>query len=84
MSFEENSKQVDYMLSSFDQERFVFEQKGRSKYPDKVILQKDGLQGYSITIANSMDFLTADQQRYLEHRNRVSNVRSIRTLRHTD
>lgn len=81
MSFEENNKKVDYMLTSFDQERFVFEQKGRSKYPDKVILQQNGLQGYSVTISNSSDFLTADQQRYLEHRNRVSNVRSIRTLR---
>lgn len=84
MSFEENNNTVDYMLTSFDQERFVFEQKGRSKYPDKVILQQNGLQGYSVTISNSSDFLTADQQRYLEHRNRVSNVRSIRTLRHTD
>lgn len=81
MSFEESNKKVDYMLTSFDQERFVFEQKGRSKYPDKVILQQNGLQGYSVTISNSSDFLTADQQRYLEHRNRVSNVRSIRTLR---
>ncbi len=84
MSFEENSEQIDYMLTSFDQERFVFEQKGRTKYPDKVILQQNGLQGYSVTISNSNEFLTADQQRYLEHRNRVSNVRSIRTLRHTD
>ncbi|MGH1338656.1 MAG: hypothetical protein ACRBFS_21260 [Aureispira sp.] len=84
MSFEENNRKVDYMLTSFDQERFVFEQKGRSKYPDKVIVQQNGLQGYSVTISNSADFLTADQQRYLEHRNRVSNVRSIRTLRQTD
>ena len=81
MSFDENNNKVEYMLSSFGQERFVFEQKGRSQYPDKVILQQNGLQGYSITISNSSDFLTADQQRYLEHRNRVSNVRSIRTLR---
>lgn len=84
MSFEENNRTVDYMLTSFDQERFVFEQKGRSKFPDKVILQQNGLQGYSVTISNSVDFLTADQQRYLEHRNRVSNVRSIRTLRQTE
>lgn len=81
MSFDENNNKVEYMLTSFGQERFVFEQKGRSKYPDKVILQQSGLQGYTITISNSSDFLTADQQRYLEHRNRVSNVRSIRTLR---
>ncbi|MFK7798705.1 MAG: DUF6265 family protein [Aureispira sp.] len=81
MSFDENNEKVEYMLTSFGQERFVFEQKGRSKYPDKVILQQSGLQGYSVTISNSSDFLRADQQRYLEHRNRVSNVRSIRTLR---
>lgn len=81
LSFDENNEKVEYMLTSFGQERFVFEQKGRSKYPDKAILQQNGLQGYSITISNSSDFLTADQQRYLEHRNRVSNVRAIRTLR---
>lgn len=84
ISLDENKKTVDYMLTTFDNERFTFEQKMSKNYPDKVIIQQSGLDGYSVIIANNFNFLTTDQQRYLENRNRVSNVQSMRTMQYKD
>ncbi|MFT5646273.1 MAG: hypothetical protein ACI976_000951 [Aureispira sp.] len=84
ISLDENKKTVDYMLTTFDNERFTFEQKMSKDYPDKVIFQQSGLDGYSVIIANNYNFLTTDQQRYLENRNRVSNVQSMRTMHYKD
>jgi hypothetical protein len=84
ISLDENKKTVDYMLTTFDNERFTFEQKMSKNYPDKVIIQQSGLDGYSVIIANNYNFLTTDQQRYLENRNRVSNVQSMRTMHYKD
>ncbi|CAA6830175.1 MAG: Unknown protein [uncultured Aureispira sp.] len=84
ISLDENKKTVDYMLTTFDNERFTFEQKASKNYPDKVIIQQSGLDGYSVIIANNYNFLTTDQQRYLENRNRVSNVQSMRTMQYKD
>lgn len=80
MSLAETAGTVDYMMTKFDNESFVFEQKESNKYPDKVVIQRT-LDGYSTIILNNSNFLTSEQQRYLENRNRVSNVRSIRTMR---
>lgn len=84
ISLDENKKTIDYMLTTFDNERFTFEQKMSKNYPDKVIIQQSGLDGYSVIIANNHNFLTTDQQRYLENRNRVSNVQSMRTMHYKD
>ena len=84
LSLDENKKTIDYMLTTFDNERFTFEQKASKNYPDKVIIQQSGLDGYSVIIANNYNFLTTDQQRYLENRNRVSNVQSMRTMQYKD
>ncbi|MBL4649392.1 MAG: hypothetical protein JKY03_06640 [Aureispira sp.] len=84
ISLDENKKTVDYMLTTFNNERFTFEQKMSKNYPDKVIIQQSGLDAYSVIIANNYNFLTTDQQRYLENRNRVSNVQSMRTMHYKD
>lgn len=84
MSLDEDKTTVDYMLTIFDNERFTFEQKASKNYPDKVIIQQSGLDGYSVIIVNNYNFLSADQQRYLENRNRVSNVQSMRTMHYKD
>lgn len=84
ISLDEDKKTIDYMLTTFDNERFTFEQKMSKNYPDKVIIQQSGLDGYSVIIANNYNFLTTDQQRYLENRNRVSNVQSMRTMHYKD
>lgn len=79
----DESISVEYMLTKFDTERFIFEQRESSKYPDRVVLQRN-LDGYQTIILNDSNFLTSDQQRFLANRNRVSNVRSIRTMRYSD
>jgi hypothetical protein len=84
ISLDEDKTTVDYMLTTFDNERFTFEQKMSKNHPDKVIIQQSGLDGYSVIIANKYNFLTTDQQRYLENRNRVSNVQSMRTMHYKD
>ncbi len=83
LSFEEGQRPTEYLLTSFTQERFVFEQRQYARQPNRIVLQQNGLDGYSFTMTNTNNnvFLSADQQRYLENRNRVSNVRSTRTLR---
>lgn len=83
LSFEEGQRPVEYLLTSFTQERFVFEQREYARQPNRIVLQQNGLDGYTFTMTNTNTnvFLSADQQRYLENRNRVSNVRSTRTLR---
>jgi len=78
VSLDEDQK-MSYMLSKFDTERFVFTQSESSRYPDKVIIQQN-LDGYQIIISNQNDFLTPEQQRYLDNRNRVSNMRAARTM----
>lgn len=75
----DEDKKMSYMLSKFDTERFVFTQSESSRYPDKVIIQQN-LDGYQIIISNQNDFLTPEQQRYLDNRNRVSNMRAARTM----
>lgn len=84
LSLDEDKSTVDYMLTTFDNERFTFEQKMSKNYPNKVIIQQSGLDGYSVIIVNNYNFLTTDQQRYLENRNRVSNVQSMRTMHYKD
>lgn len=83
LSFQESKRPTEYLLTSFNQERFVFEQREYARQPNRIVLQQNGLDGYTFTMTNtdSNVFLSADQQRYLENRNRVSNVRSTRTLR---
>lgn len=83
LSFQEAKRPTEYLLTSFNQERFVFEQRQYARQPNRIVLQQNGLDGYTFTMTNtdSNVFLSADQQRYLENRNRVSNVRSTRTLR---
>ena len=79
ISLDENRTTVNYMLSKFDTERFIFTQSESSKYPDKVVFQRN-LNGYSVIISSNKDFLTAEQQRYLENRNRVSHLHAKRTM----
>jgi hypothetical protein len=67
------------MLTAFDTERITFEQKEDQNAPNKVIFQRD-LNGYTTIIVYDAGFLKPAQQNYLEHRNRVSNVRAIRIL----
>ena len=71
---------VDYMLISYDTDQILFKQKEQMDYPDEVIIQRN-LDGYSTIITNTNKDLLPDQQRYLENRHRVSNIRAIRTLR---
>lgn len=80
MNLAETNATVDYMMTKYDNENFVFEQKESNKYPDKVVIQRT-LDGFTTIILNNSNFLTSEQQRYLDNRNRVSNVRSIRTMR---
>lgn len=80
MSLAETGGTMDYMMTKFDNEHFVFEQTASNKYPDKVVIQRT-LDGYTTIILNNSNFLTSEQQRYLENRNRVSNVRAVRTMR---
>ena len=76
----ENDRFVDYMLISYDTDQILFKQKEQMDYPDEVIIQRN-LDGYSTIITNTNKDLLPDQQRYLENRHRVSNIRAIRTLR---
>lgn len=69
-----------YMLSQFDTERIIFEQNDQSDLPNKIILQPS-LQGYTLIILQERGFLKSGQQQYLQHRNRLSNVRAIRDLK---
>lgn len=69
-----------YMLSQFDTERIIFEQNDQSELPNKIILQPS-LQGYTLIILQERGFLKSGQQQYLQHRNRLSNVRAIRDLK---
>lgn len=69
-----------YMLSQFDTERIIFEQNDQADLPNKIILQPS-LQGYSLIILQERGFLKTRQQQYLQHRNRLSNVRAIRDLK---
>jgi len=80
MPLSENGKTIDYMLTKFDNERITFEQSSQKEYPDEIVLQRD-LDGFTTIIVHNQGFLDGDQQRYLENRNRVSNVRAIRTMR---
>lgn len=84
MSFDENKKTVEYMLTNFNNERFEFEQLEYRNYPHRVIIQQSGLDGYSVIISNNEDFLTPDQQRYLDNRNRVSQVKAYRIMRYEE
>ena len=83
ISLKETQEQLQYLLSSFDNERIVFIQNNSAKYPDEVIIQRD-LDGFTVIMVNNKGFLDGDQQRYLENRNRVSNVRAIRTMRYEE
>ena len=75
----ENEKFVDYMLTSYDTDQVIFQQKEQIDYPDEVIIQRN-MDGYTTIITNTNNQLLPDQQRYLENRHRVSNIRAIRTL----
>lgn len=79
LTFAENGNKIEYMLSKSSNERFVFIQKGKPGYPDKVILQKM-MDGYTVIINNSLDAMSIDQQRFLENRNRVTSNASKRIL----
>ncbi len=83
ISLDEDNHTIDYMMTEFDTERYVFRQSDSNDYPDKVVIQRN-LDGYSVIILNNNSFLSADQQRYLENRNRVSHGRSVRTMRYED
>jgi hypothetical protein len=83
ISLDDKNETIDYMMTSFDNERYIFKQSMSKNYPDKVVIQRN-LDGYSTIILNNKQFLSAEQQRYLENRNRVSNVRSIRTMRYEE
>lgn len=79
MPLDDTRNSVIYMLTAFDTERITFEQKEDQNAPNKVIFQRD-LNGYTTIIVYDAGFLKPAQQNYLEHRNRVSNVRAIRIL----
>ncbi len=79
LSFNENQTKTEYMLTEFDNERIIFRQSSYSKFPDEVIIQRD-LTGFTTIMVHNNGFLDVEEQRYLENRNRVSNVRAIRTL----
>jgi hypothetical protein len=83
MQIDDTKNQVIYMLSSFDTERIVFEQNEDPGIPNKVIFQRH-LNGYSTTIAFDQGFLKPAQQSYLDHRNRVSNVKALRILNRSE
>ena len=68
------------MLTSYDTDQVIFQQKEQMDYPDEVIIQRN-LSGYTTIVTNKNSMLLPDQQRYLENRHRVSNIRAIRTLR---
>ncbi len=75
----ESQPTIEYMLVSFDNERIVFKQSASKAYPDEVVIQRD-LDGFTTILINNKGFLDGEQQRYLSNRNRVSNVRAIRTM----
>ncbi|MCH2020898.1 MAG: hypothetical protein MK207_00355 [Saprospiraceae bacterium] len=79
MSLDENKSKIEYMLSKYNSERFTFVQSSSDIYPNKITIQRT-LEGFSTVIVNTNSFLTNDQQRYLENRNRVTNVGSKRTM----
>lgn len=83
MYVDDSNSMVEYMLASPEPERLIFKQNDYSQYPDQVIIER-GIDDYKVIINHNRDFLTPDQQRYLENRNRVSNVRAIRSLRYTE
>jgi hypothetical protein len=84
LRFNEKSKTIEYMLSDYDFERFVFSQSDKNAlYPDQIVLQRT-LNGYTTVMSNSMQMIPSDQQRYLENRNRVTNRGAKRTLNFVD
>jgi hypothetical protein len=79
ISFNESGKTIQYMLSEFDIEHYVFVQSSNDDYPDKIVIQRT-LDGFSTVISNSKKFIPSDQQRFLENRNRVTNKGARRTM----
>lgn len=79
MYVDESKQQLTYLLTNFDTERIIFEQAENSNYPNKVIFQRL-MNGFSTIIQQDNGFIEDQQQRYLNHRNNVSNVRAVRDL----
>ena len=77
--FNESGETIQYMLSEFDIEHYVFVQSSNDDYPDRIVIQRT-LDGFSTVISNSKKFIPTDQQRYLENRNRVTNKGARRTM----
>jgi hypothetical protein len=80
MPLNESGQTYSYLLTSFDNERIIFDQKEFPELPDRVIIQRN-IVGYSFIIVFNSGFIQPAQQTYLEHRNRVSNVRAIRIFK---
>ena len=80
MPLNESSQNYSYVMTSFDNERIIFDQVVYAELPDRVIIQRN-LKGYSFIIVYNSGFIKPAQQTYLEHRNRVSNVRAIRIFK---
>jgi hypothetical protein len=83
MYVDERKQQVTYLLTNFDTERIVFEQVDNKNAPNKVIFQRL-LNGFTTIIQQDSGFIEDQQQRYLDHRNNVSNVRAMRSLESMD
>lgn len=83
MYVEDNNRMIEYMLADPEPERLIFKQNDYSQFPDQVIIER-GIDNYTVIINHNRDLLSPDQQRYLENRNRVSNVRAMRTMKYTE
>lgn len=77
ITLDDSRKQVLYQLTNQDSDRLYFVQESDATYPQKIIFQRD-LKGYTVITLNEKGFISTNVQSYLEHRNRVSQVRAIR------
>jgi hypothetical protein len=77
ITLDDSRKQVLYQLTNQDSDRLYFVQDSDATYPQKIIFQRD-LKGYTVITLNEKGFISTNVQSYLEHRNRVSQVRAIR------
>lgn len=84
VSLDDNTPATHYMLTGFDNERYIFEQNSDNDKPNRIIIQQSGLDGFTVIMLNQGHFLSAEQQQYLGNRNHVSNVRAKRTMRLVD
>ena len=79
VAFEEGGTKIKYILNSLDVERLVFSQNDSKDFPSEIALLRERI-GFTWVLTDPRQAISVDLQRYLDNRNRVSNIKATRTL----